>query len=723
MKVIILAAGVSRRLSALTMNKPKCLLPFGDTTVLERQIELLTSAGIEKTDVFIVAGHKHETLTDIHPNLIINEHYQTTDNSYSLGIALEHVGCSDDVLVLDGDLIFDREVIEDIVRDRRSNVVLSKAITDTEESTGITVDEEQRVCEIGKHVKNSGYVYLSIFKIGAAAVPGFKAELLKEEYRESWYTIPLSTLLRQHPFYCKVVRGKWHEIDTVSDYAQAKQLFGVEDKAVLVIGASGFLGQKVMQYLARGHVVFGTTYTQAHHELTRLDITDADAVERVLGTIKPDTVICAAAIADPDACEADEEMADSVNYRGIENLVHACSKLDTKLIFISTDYVFDGKTKNLYTEEDETSPQSVYGRTKAAAEGLVKRVMDRYLIIRAPIMYGYNGNCDRETFATKVIRALQDGRDICVDNRQIRYPVLIDEVASAITRLSGETGIIHLSSEEGVTKFEWARIIARNWGFSDDKVHRGDDVDLDKRPEHVRLCTVRQRSYGIQLSSVDRGSEILKRQMNCVLQLIYRSSPEEYALGVNVGDFRIKLGKELARISGDTANLADMVIPVPESGLFSATGYADAVGIPIYHGIVRNNYVGRLFYESPRKRCDLTRSKLVPISEVVRGKRVVVVDEAIFTGSTLKIVCDMLRACEVGEIHIRIPSPPIVSQCNAYVQPERALLAESLGERGLEQYFGANSLSFLDYDVFCRLYSENAYVCDSCLDDSMHQPE
>lgn len=224
MKAIILAAGRGTRLHDLTGGKPKCLLQLGNETVLEREIRLLQEAGIRKDDIYVVGGYCYELLEDTAPNLIINREFESKDNSYTLGLALGQVP-PDDILVLDSDLCFEKDILTAVICDPRSNVLLSKVSGDLDESTGIVTRPDGRVTAIGKKYQDTGFVYISIFKISRDIIAPFRELLLDERSGKTWYTLAITDLCSRYEFYNLPVTGKWHEIDFREDYEETLDLF------------------------------------------------------------------------------------------------------------------------------------------------------------------------------------------------------------------------------------------------------------------------------------------------------------------------------------------------------------------------------------------------------------------------------------------------------------------------------------------------------------------
>ena len=150
-------------------------------------------------------------------------------------------------------------------------------------------------------------------------------------------------------------------------------------------------------------------------------------------------------------------------------------------------------------------------------------------------------------------------------------------------------------------------------------------------------------------------------QARCVFEYIYFSRPDTYIDGVNVYDSRIMAGKFLAM---DSPVDADIVVGVPESGNAAAMGYAMQSGIPYGTAFVKNSYVGRTFIKPQQKsRESSVRVKLNVLKEVVKGKRVIMIDDSIVRGTTSDRIVQMVRDAGATEVHMRISSPPFISEC------------------------------------------------------------
>ncbi len=706
MKAIILAASRGKQLGELTEDIPKCMIPFGQETILERQIRLLGEAGIKKSDICVVAGYKAEkikTIKDI--SLVFNNEYKVTDNSYSLWLALQNM--SDEALVLDGDLVYEAEALR-LIWEAEGNAVLVAKSNRYNGNTGVSIGKNGRLQAIGKHLF-SEKSYASIMKL-TPATASVLAENLKDN-RTFWYTVALNRILETEMFQVYHTTNHIVGINTYSDYLEAKRYFGIEKDTIWVTGASGFLGQKIYHILKRNFDVVGTKGTSADSEFTAIDLLSKEAVKAYARLMKPSIVVHTAGIAEPEKCEADRAAADRINVEAVKNLAEICNETGMKMIHISTDYVFDGESYEEYGREDNRQPKNYYGITKVRAEDEVKKCRNS-LIIRVPVLYGYNHKGDKATFPVKVLEQLKSGEPLFLDNKQIRYPVLIDDVAFAVAHSLHKKGIIHVTSKEPVTKYAWAKILAQEFGYDERLIQEDAGSSLNDRPQHVKLC-VNEQDY--EVTNVKRGAEILRKQMACVFQLIYKSNPVEMAYGINIGSYRYELGKKLGfSLPEEIVGRMDYVVPIPNSGLYYAMGLAEQIKVPYLQSLVKPDTLTRSFQISDiALREHVIRQKITPIRELLEDKNIMLVDEAIFTGTTLRIVCDMVKACGARKIYVAIPTPVCRNVCRQYVQPERRLLSWDVGE-DVAAYFKVDGVFFQSYDRFEEAHRELGEICKDC---------
>lgn len=726
MNVVILAAGQGKRLGILTEDKPKCLLEFGDETILERQLNILYELGFSKENIFLVVGFmadKVSALYESHTTIVLNNNYYNTDNSYSLGIALKYIvdhNFKDETIVLDGDLVFEKELFIEILKSKSKNAIFAKNNEGSYDSTGVEINENNRVLEIGKHVKNSGTVYLSIMRLSTECLDELSSLLMQAGNRRYWYSVVLNNYIKEIPFVCEFLTSDICEINSYYDLINAKNQFNIKSFKILLTGASGFLGKKLYSILSRDYEIVGVQNKSKFKEFYNLELGNRDALEAFLCLNKPDIIIHTAAIADPDICENNKKKAHHINVEITKLLCEVCKQRNIKLIFISTDYVFDGESKDAYYVDSECSPINYYGYTKQLAENLV-RTLAEYLIIRIPIIYGFNDENDKETFFTKTINLLNTKKHMYLDNLQVRYPVLTDEVALGIKKVLSHKGTIHFTSDMGVTKYEWALAIAETFNYDKNLIHEGNNIDIKNRPLNVKLDNTHLKERGIYFSNIKQGMEIVKKQMHCVFKLIYKSNPIEEYFNINIGEFRFNLGKMLGQeVNKEILESLDYIVPIPSSGLYYAMGMSQATGIPYLQGLVKTDTEARSFnIMDLGLREKVIKTKILPIRNLLKNKTIALVDEAIFTGTTLRVTCDILKACEVRQIHICIPTPISFSRCKQYVQPNRVLLSENINSEILKDYFMVDSVKFICYDKFvCYLYENSKYMCYECFDSN-----
>ena len=215
------------------------------------------------------------------------------------------------------------------------------------------------------------------------------------------------------------------------------------------------------------------------------------------------------------------------------------------------------------------------------------------------------------------------------------------------------------------------------------------------------------------IRTLDSG---IKRGMKkCVFEYIYFARPDSVIDGISVAEARREAGRILARKHPCDC---DIVIGVPESGIDAALGFAAESGIPYEKGFVKNSYVGRTFIKpSQEQRQQAVKIKLNPISAVVKGKRVVIIDDSIVRGNTIANQVNMLRNAGAVEVHVRISSPPFMHPCyyGTDVPDEKYLIACSHTIPEICGIIGADSLGYLDSeDLDAMLGGDGFRYCDAC---------
>jgi amidophosphoribosyltransferase len=203
----------------------------------------------------------------------------------------------------------------------------------------------------------------------------------------------------------------------------------------------------------------------------------------------------------------------------------------------------------------------------------------------------------------------------------------------------------------------------------------------------------------------------------CLFEYIYLARPDTTIAGRSVHSARVEIGRRLAR---EHPADADLVIPVPESGTPAAIGYAEASGIPYGLGLVKNSYVGRTFIQPSQTIRQLgIRLKLNPLRDVIRGKRLVVVDDSIVRGNTQRALVRMLREAGAVEVHVRISSPPVKWPCFYGMDfgTNAELIANNLDVEGIRHSIGADTLGYISLDgVVAASDQPRTRLCCACFD-------
>ncbi|MEN8145999.1 MAG: amidophosphoribosyltransferase [Campylobacterota bacterium] len=202
---------------------------------------------------------------------------------------------------------------------------------------------------------------------------------------------------------------------------------------------------------------------------------------------------------------------------------------------------------------------------------------------------------------------------------------------------------------------------------------------------------------------------------HCIFEFVYFARPDSQVYGQNVYQNRKTMGIELAK---EQPVEADMVVPVPDGGVPAAIGYSQESGIPYEMGIMRNHYIGRTFIEPTQEMRDLkVKMKLSPITELIKGKRIIIIDDSIVRGTTSRRIIRMLKEAGAAEVHMRISSPPTTDPCYYGVDtPDKdKLIAANMKTEEICEYIGADSLAYLSTDALMRsVSSDRENYCTAC---------
>ncbi len=290
-------------------------------------------------------------------------------------------------------------------------------------------------------------------------------------------------------------------------------------KRLLVTGISGLLGSNIALSGKnwRNFKIFGTfnsTPVTLGQESVKMDLRNEQEVARVLQDVHPDIIIHAAAYTDVDGCEENQKLARAVNVKGTERIVNYAEKTGTKVVYISTDYVFDGETGN-YTENDEVDPVDYYGQTKLDGEKIIS-TLENYLICRISVLYGFEPT-DTLNFATWLLRELRQENTVKLIDDQYVTPTLASNAGRAIKFLLEERkqGVYHISGRECVNRYDFGVKLAEVFDLDTHLIQRAKMRQMNwtaARPKRSCLNTDKLKREGFEPMNVMEGLKEFKSQ-------------------------------------------------------------------------------------------------------------------------------------------------------------------------------------------------------------------
>jgi amidophosphoribosyltransferase len=326
---------------------------------------------------------------------------------------------------------------------------------------------------------------------------------------------------------------------------------------------------------------------------------------------------------------------------------------------------------------------------------------------RGPIALAHNGNIVNASLLRQGLEAAGSIFQSTADTEVILHlyarshrEKLEDAIAASLTKVMGAFSLLFLTRD--------AMVAARDpWGFRPLVIGKLEGAYIACSEtcalDLIDAEFVREVEPG-ELVVIDREGLRSFRPFppepvrQCVFEQIYFARPDSQVFGRNVLATRLALGRQLAR---EAPADADIVVPVPDSGIGAALGYAQESGLPYQWGLIRNHYVGRTFIEPKQSiRSFGVRIKLNPVREILEGKRVVLIDDSIVRGTTSRKIVSMVREAGAKEIHVRISSPPTVGPCYYGIDtPLKSELIASVQTRDqIRDWIGADSLAYLSHD-------------------------
>ncbi len=301
-----------------------------------------------------------------------------------------------------------------------------------------------------------------------------------------------------------------------------------DQKKILIIGANGFLGTNIIQNRGRNGKFYQDSFYIAadlyDNNIEKgipfhfIDITNHKSTYKKIVKISPDVIILTAAMTDVDQNEIEKELAKRINTEGPKNVLAACKKINSKLIFMSTDFVFDGKKQGNYSENDLPNPLSHYAKTKYDAEQAIINSEVDYLICRTAVLYGWNPN--KLNFITWLLDKLQKNEKLRIVTNQINNPTYVKNLAEIILKMieKNSKGIYHTTGNGALSRYEMALKCAEIFNFNKNLITPINNIEQKAlRPENAGLDISKlKRLLGSELNvySLEDGLKDMKQIRN-----------------------------------------------------------------------------------------------------------------------------------------------------------------------------------------------------------------
>ena len=291
---------------------------------------------------------------------------------------------------------------------------------------------------------------------------------------------------------------------------------------LLVTGSSGFVAASILDSASENWQIHGIqrqkTQTLPDSITVHVaDLTKSVEVSRIFNQVKPDAVIHAAAIADIDYCQNHPDQARAINRDTSIHLADLCAESGARMIFCSTDTVFDG-IKGNYSETDLPNPVNYYAETKVAAEEYITKNLPQAVIARVALVIGLHLYHGKPTFLSKMMQALDAGKSLPFPENEIRTPVDVLALGQALVALAGNdfAGVIHLSGNDRMTRYQMARRIAAHLGYSADLIESTDSAKLTDRatrpPDVSMLNTLAGNVLDTPMRGLDEAMTAILKQ-------------------------------------------------------------------------------------------------------------------------------------------------------------------------------------------------------------------
>ena len=295
---------------------------------------------------------------------------------------------------------------------------------------------------------------------------------------------------------------------------------------LLVIGGSGLLGSILIQYALNKYQIH-TTYNKNEISFnnipsTRIELLDdRSKIIHLIKDLKPDVVVHTAAHPSVDVCEENPKIADMLHIDITKDIATICKEINSKLIYISTDAVFEGQLNKKYVESDEPNPVNYYGKTKLEAEKIVLGIDPKNVILRTSVIYGWH---KKSRFTNWILETLKVGKTVDPFIDQYNTPTLVDDIAKSILLIIklGISGLYHATGRTCINRYEFAVELANSFGYDKNLIKPVTSTEKKQNaPRPISTCldsSKLERMINYQFSDIKNGiSFILQKSKNGIL--------------------------------------------------------------------------------------------------------------------------------------------------------------------------------------------------------------
>ncbi|OQY74987.1 MAG: dTDP-4-dehydrorhamnose reductase [Ignavibacteriales bacterium UTCHB2] len=294
-------------------------------------------------------------------------------------------------------------------------------------------------------------------------------------------------------------------------------------RRIIITGANGMLGQRLFEFYSRLNDIellassVEDDFVFKNQNYIQADISNRNELKKIIYDFCPDFIINVAAYTNVDKSETDRETAWKINVKGVEYISEAARVLDSHIVHISSDYIFDGKN-GPYTENDTPNPIGYYGRTKLASENVLKISGTKNTIIRTNVLYG-TAKYSRSDFVKWVVESVRAKKEIRIVDDQFNNPTFIDDLVQAINKIVElrKEGIYNIGGSEVLSRYDFTMMIADFFNLDKSLIKKIKTEELNqpaRRPLKSGLITIKAQSeLGYKPHSIIQSLELMKREL------------------------------------------------------------------------------------------------------------------------------------------------------------------------------------------------------------------